>query len=105
MELWIYLDLGYDKTKEVFIQRILMTQLDLETLLAEDKNFKSKVLSWTQKHHLPVTYLHEEQGDKNKKLYKAVLQVNGQPVSEGLGYTLKQAEQAAAEQYCIEQGL
>ncbi len=98
----IYLDLGYEKTKEVFIQRILMTQLDLETLLASEKNFKSKVLAWTQKRHLSVSYLHEEQGDKNKKLYKAILHVDGQPVAEGLGYTVKQAEQAAAEQYCGE---
>ena len=98
----IYLDLGYEKTKEVFIQRILMTQLDLETLLASEKNFKSKVLAWTQKRHLSVSYLQEEQGDKNNKLYKAILHVDGQPVAEGLGYTVKQAEQAAAEQYCGE---
>ena len=101
----IYLDLGYEKTKEIFIQRILMTQLDLESLLAEEKNFKSKVLSWTQKRHLPISYLHEEQEDNNKKLYKAILQVNGQSVSEGLGYTVKQAEQAAAEEYCKENEL
>ena len=98
----IYLDLGYEKTKEIFIQRILMTQLDLETLLASEKNFKSKVLAWTQKRHLSVSYLHEEQGDKSKNLYKAILHVDGQPVAEGLGYTVKQAEQAAAEQYCGE---
>ena len=98
----IYLDLGYEKTKEIFIQRILMTQLDLESLLAAEKNFKSKVLAWTQKRHLPVSYLHEEQGNQNKKLYKAILQVDGKPVAEGLGYTVKQAEQAAAEQYCAE---
>ena len=98
----IYLDLGYEKTKEIFIERILMTQLDLESLLAAEKNFKSKVLAWTQKRHLPVSYLHEEMDNQNKKLYKAILQVDGKPVAEGLGYTVKQAEQAAAEQYCAE---
>ena len=37
---------------------------------------------------------------RGKKLYKAILQVDGQAMAEGLGYTVKQAEQAAAEQYC-----
>lgn len=98
----IYLDLGYERTKKVFIQRILMMQLDLESLFAEEKNFKSKVLSWAQKHHLPLSFTHEEQDNHPNKLYKACLFINGEQKSEGLGYTIKQAEQAAAEQFCGE---
>lgn len=98
----IYLDLGYEKTKKVFIQRILMTQLDLETLLTEEKNFKSKALSWAQKHHLPLTFSHEEFDNQSNKLYKAYLFIDGEKKAEGEGYTIKQAEQAAAEQFCGE---
>ena len=96
----IYLDLGYEKTKKVFVQRILMTQLDLESLFAEEKNFKSKVLSWAQKQHLQLSFTHEEQDNHPNKLYKAILLINGEEKAEGLGYTIKQAEQAAAEQFC-----
>lgn len=93
----MYLDLGYEKTKNVFVQQILMTQLDLESLLAIEKNFKSKVLSWAQKHHLNLTFVHEEQDNRPQKLYKASLLVDDEVKAEGLGYTIKQAEQAASE--------
>ncbi len=96
----IYLDLGYEKTQKVFVQRILMTQLDLETLLEEDKNFKSKALSWAQRHHLQLTFTHEEHDNHPNRLYKAYLLIDGVSKAEGEGYTIKQAEQAAAEQYC-----
>jgi ribonuclease-3 len=95
----IYLDLGYEKTKKVFIQRILMTQLDLEALFAEEKNFKSKVLSWSQKHHRHLTFAHEEIDNHPNKLYKAMLLIDDEQKSEGLGYTIKQAEQAASEAF------
>ncbi len=95
----IYLDLGYERTKKVFIQRILMTQLDLESLFAEEKNFKSKVLSWAQKRHKQLTFGHEEIDNHPNKLYKAFLLIDGKRQSEGLGYTIKQAEQAASEQF------
>ena len=96
----IYLDLGYEKTKKVFIQRILMTQLDLDTLLTEEKNFKSKALSWAQKHHQQLTFAHEEVDNQSNKLYKAFLLIDGEQKAEGEGYTIKQAEQAASEQFC-----
>lgn len=95
----IYLDLGYEKTKKVFVQRILMTQLDLETLLNEEKNFKSKVLSWAQKNHLQLTFFHEELDNHSNKLYKAFLYIDGENKAEGEGYTIKQAEQAASERF------
>ena len=95
----IYLDLGYEKTKKVFIQRILMTQLDLEALFAEEKNFKSKALSWAQKRHQHLTFTHEEIDNHPNKLYKALLLIDDEQKSEGLGYTIKQAEQAASEAF------
>ncbi|MBO2526443.1 MAG: hypothetical protein CW341_12260 [Bacteroidetes bacterium] len=98
----IYLDLGYEKTKKVFIHRILMTQLDLETLLTEEKNFKSKALSWAQKHRMQLSFTHEEFDNKSNKLYKVSLLIDGEQRAEGEGYTIKQAEQAAAEQFCQE---
>lgn len=96
----IYLDIGFERTKNVFVKRILQMQLDLESLFAEEKNFKSKILAWTQKHHYTLEYLHEEVENKPNKLYKAVAILNGEAKAEGLGFTVKQAEQAAAQSLC-----
>ena len=84
----IYLDLGYEKTK-----------MDLEALFAEEKNFKSKALSWAQKRHQHLTFTHEEIDNHPNKLYKALLLIDDEQKSEGLGYTIKQAEQAASEAF------
>lgn len=96
----IYLDLGYERTKDIFIKRILQMQLDLDSLFAEEKNFKSKVLAWTQKHHYTLEYTHVEVENRPNKLYKAVVILNGEAKAEGLGFTVKQAEQAAAQAFC-----
>lgn len=96
----IFLDKGFDKTRDILVKRILLMQLDLESLFTTEKNFKSKMLAYTQKRHLAVDYEHSEVQKYPKKLYKAVLLVEGKPKAEGLGFTIKQAEQAAAEDFC-----
>lgn len=96
----IFLDKGFDKTHDILVKRILLMQLDLESLFTTEKNFKSKMLAWTQKRHLKIEYEHSEEQRYPKKVYRAVLFVDGERKAEGLGYTIKQAEQAAAEDFC-----
>lgn len=52
----IYLDLGYTKTKEVFIQRIITPYIDLEKLSKEEIDFKSKLLNYCQVNKIELKY-------------------------------------------------
>ena len=93
-----YLDQGYKKTKKILIKGILLTYLDIDSILVEESNFKSKILSWAQKQRRKVEFTHSEYwNNSHRKLFKAQLYVDGELMGEGLGYTIKKAEQSAAE--------
>ena len=93
-----YLDQGYNKTKKILIKEILLTYLDIDSILVEESNFKSKILSWAQKQRRKVEFTHSEYwNNSHRKLFKAQLYVDGELMGEGLDYTIKKAEQSAAE--------
>lgn len=94
----MYLDQGYNKTKKVIVKKVLLTYLDLESVIAEENNYKSKVLSWAQKNHRKVRFTHTEQNhDSRRKLFKAKLFIDNDLLGEGMDFTVKKAEQIAAE--------
>ncbi|MDL2309233.1 ribonuclease III [Bacteroidales bacterium OttesenSCG-928-B11] len=94
----IYLDQGYNKTKRIIIRKILLTYLDLDSVIAEDTNFKSKVLSWAQKQHKQVRFVHSDCPDgARRKLFTAKLYIDNELYGEGVDYTIKKAEQMASE--------
>ena len=93
----IYLDKGYKKTKEIFIKKILTTFMDVDSVLAEDVNYKSKLLNWGQKKSIKIRFEHTfQQVHQGRKLFFAQVFVNDQFAGEGSDFTIKKAEQAAA---------
>mgnify|MGYP002708599203 CR=1 FL=1 len=94
----MYLDQGYVKTRNILIKKIILTHLDIDSIVLEEKNFKSKIISWSQKNHKKVEFTHtDHHNHSHKKLFKASLFVNGKLLGEGLDYTIKKAEQIAAQ--------
>lgn len=93
----IYLDLGYKKTYDVIINRIFLTHLDMETVYEEDDDYKSRLLIWAQKNKHKVQFNCKSVPDGRGHIYKTVVLLDGEEVSEGLGFAVKKSEQAAAE--------
>lgn len=93
----IYLDQGYEKTYKIIINNIFLTHLDMEIVYEEDDDYKSRILIWVQKNRHKITFATEQVPDKRDHLYKCVLNIDAQAVSEGMGFSVKKAEQAAAE--------
>ena len=94
----LFLDKGYEKTKKIVIQRIFTDFMDIETVLNEESNFKSKILNWAQHHHRKVEFQHDiAEQDRRQRLYRVQLLIDGKVFAEGLEYTVKKAEQIAAE--------
>ncbi|MBO4645877.1 MAG: ribonuclease III [Bacteroidales bacterium] len=97
----LFLDRGYEKTKQIVLKRIFATYYNLDEVVMEESNFKSKILNWAQRNHKKVTFDHVVAEQKrSSRLYKARLLINGEVMSEGLEYTVKKAEQIAAERAC-----
>ncbi len=93
----IYLDQGYKKTYDIVINRIFLTHLDMDTVYEEDDDYKSRLLIWAQKRRRKVQFATQVAKDGRDRLYKSVVSLNGTRISEGLGFSVKMSEQAAAE--------
>lgn len=96
----IYLDKGFDFTKNIIIERIIHLHIDLEQLQQTDINFKSKILEWSQKDkvkkHVEFRLL-EEKRQKNNRLFHVQVFINNKPYADAIDYSIKRAEQHAAE--------
>ena len=52
----IYLDQGYDRCKEFMEKKIFKEYIDLDTMSRKEVNFKSKLIEWSQKHKIEVSF-------------------------------------------------
>lgn len=95
----IYLDGGYDVTKRIIHQYVFRKYVDLNKVLEEEIDFKSKLFIWCQKRKLNIEFsvISEENNHGNWK-YEVVAFVNGQNYGKGSGTSKKAAEQAAAKE-------
>ena len=57
----IYLDGGYEKTKKCLQNHILRKYVDLNKLLEEEIDFKSRLIIWCQKKRLPIEFMVEKE--------------------------------------------
>ena len=94
----MYLDKGYDFTKKILLERIIQHYFDIDELVTQEVNFKSRIIEWAQKEHKQVQFLViEETGSGYKKQYIVELMMDDSPLSQGQDFSIKGAEQIAAE--------
>ena len=94
----LYLDKGYEFTKKIIVKRILSQHFDLEELMHTEISYKSKVIEWAQKEKINVQFsVIDEQNIKGQKQFQVELLVNKEPITKALDYSIKGAENLAAE--------
>lgn len=97
----LFLDKGYDKTKQIVLKKIFENNYNLDEVVMEDVNFKSKIINWAQHSHKKLTFEHEVvEQRRDSRLYRVKLTIDGKVFTEGLEYTIKKAEQIAAQRAC-----
>jgi len=99
----IYLDKGYNFTKKIIIKRIIDVHLDVDEIEKTDTNFKSRILEYAQREKLQLEFrVLQELGEGHRKQYLVELYIDNNPVSRGQDFSIKAAEQVAAEKACEE---
>jgi len=94
----IYLDKGYDFTRKIIVDRIIHSYFNIDDLVNQEVNFKSKIIEWAQREKKQTRFnVMEEVGAGYKKQYIVELLVDGNPLSRGQDYSIKGAEQNASE--------
>jgi ribonuclease-3 len=98
----LYLDKGYNKTKDVIINKLLLTFMDLDSVVQEEHNFKSKLINWAQKKSYKIRFEnHEVDNPKGRKLFVSLCYLNNELIAEAEEYRVKKADQLAAEKACV----
>jgi ribonuclease III len=98
----IYLDKGYDFTKKVLVERIIKHYYNIDELISQEVNFKSRMIEWAQKEKKRIAFqVLQEKGSGFKKQYIVELLIDDNPLSQGQDFSIKGAEQLASEKAWI----
>jgi ribonuclease-3 len=96
----VYIEKGYRFTRRIIIRKLLCTYIDVDTVAQTEWNFKSKLIDWGQKNHKKVTFeivRSVVRGQSGRREYECRVNIDGQPQQSAVEYTIKAAEQLAAE--------
>jgi ribonuclease-3 len=97
----LYLDKGYNKTKKIVINKLLLTFMDLDAVLHEEHNYKSKLINWAQKKNYKVIFESKtSDNSKGRKLFISQCFVNNNLIAEAEDFRIKSADQLSAEKAC-----
>ena len=95
----IYLDRGYECCKQFKQKKIIEPYIDLDKLSRKEVNFKSKLIEWSQKNKMEVSFeLIEQFLDKeNNPVFQTEVRIEGILGGSGTGYSKKESQQNAAQ--------
>lgn len=95
----VYLDQGYEKTKRFIETKIIKPYIDIDSVAEKEVNFKSKLLEWSQKYKVELTYELPNSFDnrgRNREFETEVF-LNGLPAGSGTGHSKKESQQHASK--------
>ena len=96
----IYLDRGYEYCKDFMQRRIIGQCLNLEKVSRKEVNFKSKLIEWTQKNKVTITFelLSQTVDEFNSPVFESEILIEGIHACKGRGYSKKESQQIAAHE-------
>ena len=96
----IYLEKGYKFTRRVLVNKIIGIHLDVDAMAHTEWNYKSKLIDWGQKNRKKISFEVEHvtyQGKESRRQYDVRVKIDGTPAEHAIEYSIKAAEQLAAE--------
>jgi ribonuclease III len=94
----IYLDKGYDKTRQWVMERIIQPYLFMEDLENLEINHKNKLYGWANKNGKTLEFeTLDERMEGGRRLFTVGAVVNGELIAQGRAYNKKDASQIAAQ--------
>lgn len=95
----IYLDGGYEVARKSIKNHVFRNYMDINKLLEEEIDFKSKLFIWSQKNKYVLEFqIISEENLGQSWLYKVMAVINEKNYGMGSGASKKLAEQAAAKE-------
>jgi ribonuclease III len=102
----VYLDKGYDKTRQWVFKQIVIPHMFMEDLEAIDINLKNKLIGWASKNGKVLTFeTLQEKLEGSRRVFTIAAVVDGEQIAVGKAYNKKDASQVAAHQAIDKLGL
>ncbi|MBQ8607134.1 MAG: ribonuclease III [Bacteroidaceae bacterium] len=95
----IYLDRGYDRCMDFVKKRIIDKLINLEKIAYREKNFKSKLIEWSQKKRIMIEFelTSERKDSAYNPIFESRVLIEGIECGQGTGYSKKESQQLAAK--------
>ncbi len=95
----IYLDRGFKACKDFIEKKIIAEHLDLKELVKTERNYKSRLIEWTQKYRVSIEFqLIDTLSDaESNPIFKTAVLLGGVYASDGSGYSKKESHQGASK--------
>jgi ribonuclease-3 len=100
----VFLDLGFYGAKQ-FVKKKLLNHIDIDKLEVTEKNFKGKLIEWTQKNNRTIDFESDEQITRKQKIYTVRVKIDGEEYGLAEHLSKKKAEQLASEKASEKLGL
>ncbi len=96
----IYLDQGYRVAKKFVFDTLIKEHLDIEDVVKNEVDFKSRLIEWGQKIKVDVRFdLIKSYYDENHNpIFHSNVYIADVEIATGIGYSKKESHQKAAEQ-------
>ncbi|MFN7117533.1 MAG: ribonuclease III [Saprospiraceae bacterium] len=102
----IYLECGYQRTKNFVIRKMLRNYINVHDLERFDDNYKSQLLEWCQKNGQTVSYkLLARYKFEKRDRFKVAVMVDGEKIATADDFNKKSAEQMASERAMVALGI
>ncbi len=94
----IFLDKGYQQTKSIVLNKILLPYIDLQFVINNETNYKGQIIDWAQKKHYFIEFVDKEITlNRSQPGFLCELFINKQLYGTGKGSSKKNAEQEASK--------
>ena len=94
----IYIDKGYKYCRRFLLERVFSKLDNIDSVVRNDKNFKSRIIEWAQKHHRQIVFtVVKEEQRKEGAYFVSEVSVDGEPFGRGEGFSKRESQQNAAE--------
>lgn len=102
----VYLDRGFEFCQNFIIKKLVQNHFDLNEIVANNPNYKSKIIEWSQRNNKTVRFVTlEEEGYGQHRQFTVNIVIGEEVISKGNGYSKKKAEQDAARRACEQKGI
>ena len=95
----IYLDQAYRVAKSFVYETLIKEHINIDTVLKNEVDFKSRLIEWGQKHKIDVAFelVESSYDEHNNPIFKSIVLVGGINLGSGKGYSKKESHQKASK--------